>query len=512
MAKLKKLPNLDYFAISDKGRVRESNEDQFICINTLNGTLLIVCDGVGGNNGGETAAEIAINSLREYFENKLYDDLAIAITDALAFANNQIIDEANNNPLLSGMATTCVLVIIKNNLLYCGSIGDSRLYINAKNRLQLITTDHTFVQEEIDNGHLLPQDALTHPKRHQLTQALGFSTEINPFLTTEPIKLYTDDIVLLCSDGLNTMLTEHNIEYVLNENNSIQQKTNKLLQLAIHEGGYDNITIIAAQYCPAFIDNLDNTDNTNVINDDNLETKKINHNSNKNNMENKNTSAKFKEIIKRKEVKIAILAIVAIVFIFVIIDLFFSNKTSDENNINNSDSTLVEENMIINNDSSTVNETETDTLQDEIIIAGEFNEPEATTENPVSAPANNNVITKQPEKNNTNTSKTNNTTPTSGGSKIDYKIQKGDVLSTICIRFNVSKNKVMQLNNLKSDKIKLGETLKIPVKAIYKVKSGDNLYNIAKKYGSTREKIRIANKLKTDADIRAGQKIYIPVS
>lgn len=506
MAKLKKLPNLDYFPITDKGRVREINEDQFICINTLNGTVFIVCDGVGGNNGGENAAEIATNSLREYFENKFYDDLTAAIADALTFANNQILDEAGNNTLLSGMATTCVISIIRNNSLFYGSIGDSRLYICRKNRLQCLTIDHTYVQEEINNGHLLPQDALTHPKRHQLTQALGFGTEINPFIPAEPTKLYADDIILLCSDGLNTMLSDHNIEYVLNENISVQQKTNKLLQLAIHEGGYDNITIITAQYCPAFIEETEpeknNSENINLSN----------NNSQMKNMENKNASTKISEILKRKKVKIALLAIVGIIFIFVVYDIFFNKPSSNENDVNSADSVAVDENMMIKNDSAFANANEANISENEIIIDGEFNEADTTTVNVSKPPVNNNVVVKQPEKT-TNTNKTNKTTPPSAGEMtINYKIQKGDVLSNICERFGVSRNKVMQANKMTNDKIKLGETIKIPVKAIYQVKSGDNLYNIAKKYDTSRKKIRTANKLKSDADIRAGQKLYIPIS
>lgn len=229
---------------SDVGRVRQQNEDYMGYFETLNGHLFIVCDGMGGHLGGSTASQIAVNSIRGYLQQQIYASPEEAIYSAVQYANQRIYQESQVNQELRGMGTTCVLSLVRGNLLYYAHVGDSRLYYSHQGNMRRLTKDHSFVQALIDQGVLSEQEAETHPRRNELLRALGTHGNVDVDLGKEPVVPYRDDVFLLCSDGLNAHVSDREIAEVLrDEFLSVQHKALKLVEMANMGGGEDNITV-----------------------------------------------------------------------------------------------------------------------------------------------------------------------------------------------------------------------------------------------------------------------------
>lgn len=228
-------------SLTDVGRVRSANEDNLGEEQTPNGHLFVVCDGMGGHVGGATASSIAVNSIIEYFMREKYDNLILAIDRALSFANEQIYASALSNPDLKGMGTTAVVLLIRGEECFIGHVGDSRIYLRSNGKLNRITKDHSFVQTLVDNGVIRDEDAENHPNKNQILQALGIASEVNSTVCQSPILPKAGDMFMLCSDGLNGMVTDRELENILQEDN-LEVSTINLITAANNAGGHDNIT------------------------------------------------------------------------------------------------------------------------------------------------------------------------------------------------------------------------------------------------------------------------------
>lgn len=258
-------------ATTDTGKKRTNNEDAYIiCPDlaqqdwaqsetptyiTLNkyGSLLVVADGMGGANAGEVASSIAVNSIRQSFskgnvehaikDNSIEDLLHSCIKDANESINKRMIED----PDTFGMGTTVVICWVIDNIAHIAWCGDSRCYVfNAFKGLKLLSKDHSFVQELIDKGEITEEEALTHPDSNIITRVLGDAdSQCQPDIVSYPIS--TNDILLLCSDGLCGYSTNKEIESVLNANSiDVMKCRDELLRLALDAGGYDNICITLA--------------------------------------------------------------------------------------------------------------------------------------------------------------------------------------------------------------------------------------------------------------------------
>ena len=227
---------------SDVGKVRKINEDNFGSFTGSFGNLLLVSDGMGGHKGGEFASRLAVESIRNYFENLNGSyNISEEIIKSLEVANTSIIIKAKENSELSDMGATMVLVLINNGLAYYASIGDSRIYKISDGQIQQITKDDSLVQQMVDSKIITKNEAKIHPKKNVITKALG----ANDVLTLEfydPIELQVNDKLILCTDGLTTHVDEEDI-FELLENNAPQEAALKLVNLANDRGGTDNITI-----------------------------------------------------------------------------------------------------------------------------------------------------------------------------------------------------------------------------------------------------------------------------
>lgn len=236
---------MEYFYITDPGKVRERNEDSVtICKNGTDEVLLIVADGMGGHKNGEIASSIALNLISERFKNISSvgnkEDAINWIQNTVSEANVAIFKYVSQHPESEGMGTTIVLSILTPAFLLIGNIGDSSGYVYKNKKLHKITVDHTLVNLLVKSGELTEEEAKSHPKKNVLMKALGSSTNVEMDIFNVELNV---DGIFLCSDGLTNMLDDNQISRVLNEDTTLKEKLEKLVFKANNRGGNDNITI-----------------------------------------------------------------------------------------------------------------------------------------------------------------------------------------------------------------------------------------------------------------------------
>lgn len=243
MAKTKNLKSFEFGNSTDVGKVREQNEDYLGYFDTVNGHVFVVCDGMGGHVAGAAASRLAVENIKQFFENSFYDDPISAIQKSIESANQHLIDYTIENPDLKGMGTTIVLLLIRDDKVYYAHVGDSRIYLFSSGNLIRLTKDHSLVQNLVDQGIIKEEDAENHPRKNEILQALGISQKINISVCKEPAIPSNGDIFLLCSDGLTSMVSEKKIAEILFKKNVIQEKAISLVNNANNNGGYDNTTV-----------------------------------------------------------------------------------------------------------------------------------------------------------------------------------------------------------------------------------------------------------------------------
>ncbi len=236
---------IDYFYITDPGRVRDHNEDSVTILkNENNEYLLAVADGMGGHKDGEVASSIAISHIGRRFNSissvGSKEDAINWLKEVVSEANVSIYKYTNMYPESEGMGTTIVLALLTKDFLLFGNIGDSSGFVIKKNTLHKITCDHTLVNLLVKSGELTEEEAKEHPRKNVLMKALGANTNIE----MDVFDVETDvDGILLCSDGLTNMLDNEQITKVLNEDLTIEEKLQKLIFKCNNRGGNDNISV-----------------------------------------------------------------------------------------------------------------------------------------------------------------------------------------------------------------------------------------------------------------------------
>ncbi len=229
---------------TDVGRKRAANEDNMGNAITINGLVSVVCDGMGGHVGGATASKIAVNTILDNLNTNYYDDPRIAIGESIDIANKAILSEANAHPELSGMGSTCVLLIVRNGKVYIGHVGDSRIYLIRSKKIVQLTKDHSYVQMLVDRGEITREQAERHPRKNEITNALGIPNMTPATVADDAIIPEAGDCFLLCSDGLSGMVPNDVISKVVSRQSEMnaQDRVNRLVALANENGGVDNIT------------------------------------------------------------------------------------------------------------------------------------------------------------------------------------------------------------------------------------------------------------------------------
>jgi len=256
---------------TDKGIERDHNEDYHGFIPDLEtgewvflssrevkslsekGSLLIVADGMGGTNAGEVAAQTAVESMRDYFLDKSTEVQAISdekiramLIQGIEYIQNNLTTHQLTHKETEGMGTTLVVSWILKNKAYISWVGDSRIYLYNKNGLIQLSHDHSYVQELVDAGKITSEQAFYHPQSNIITQSLGDAKRPpKPGFIT--YNLQNDDILLICSDGLNSMITDAEIQNIMQSGHGINELVSVLIDAANKAGGHDNITVMLAQ-------------------------------------------------------------------------------------------------------------------------------------------------------------------------------------------------------------------------------------------------------------------------
>lgn len=243
---------MDNFLIAkatDVGITRQVNEDSMSVFDSPNGQVMVVCDGMGGQAAGDVASQLAVNIIENILTDNTFESPEEAIRQSVLAANQGVLNRTMQNPEWEGMGSTCVMLIIKDGRVYCGWVGDSRIYYIANHTIRQISHDQSIVQEMIDRGEITKEEAANHPQKNEVTNGIGVYGMSAPETMRIPIVPEPGSVFLLCSDGLSGMVEDRQIERVVSKAEmSLQQKADRLVALANEAGGLDNITVELVQF------------------------------------------------------------------------------------------------------------------------------------------------------------------------------------------------------------------------------------------------------------------------
>ena len=228
------------------GKVRISNEDQAVAMCNAYGTaLLVVCDGMGGQNKGDYASALAISYVTDEFRkvNRFRNSIFAYywLNQTCRQANSMVYSESIRNPAYQGMGTTISIALIMKNKMLTAQVGDSRIYSYSNGQFSQVSEDQTYVEYLYRTGQISKEEMATHPKRHMLMNALGIYPTLNVDIK---VHKYNGETILLCSDGLYNNASETTIASVLASNDTPDQKVNELIAISNANGGSDNIAIV----------------------------------------------------------------------------------------------------------------------------------------------------------------------------------------------------------------------------------------------------------------------------
>ena len=233
---------------TDKGKLRTVNEDSMLCMDDLG--FYMVADGVGGHNSGEIASKLAVELMKAHLtanppERVEESDLPDFFNRRLREVNKEIYTRAASVKENAGMATTAVMLLIRQMRAYIINIGDSRAYLFRKGRLQRVTEDHTYVSELLKQGRISKAEAEVHPKRNMITRALGSEETMIPDFYQ--LNLTIGDRILLCTDGLYNEVSDEEICAMIESKPNSEELVLALIRSACDNGGKDNITVCCVE-------------------------------------------------------------------------------------------------------------------------------------------------------------------------------------------------------------------------------------------------------------------------
>jgi serine/threonine protein phosphatase PrpC len=250
---------ISYQALTDVGRKRKGNEDSHF-VNPEE-SLFVVADGMGGHAAGEVASRIAVESINEFIcltggdeeitwpfgldENISYD--GNRLKTAIRFANKRVIEATREKTEYEGMATTVAAVLVDDTVANLGHVGDSRVYLFRGDGVRQLTSDHSWVNEQLLSGVISADQARSHPLRNVVTRALGGKADLQVEMQVH--KIEAGDVLLLCSDGLTTMLPDDELGKLLKEaGDDLREAAEALVTAANERGGEDNITVLLLKF------------------------------------------------------------------------------------------------------------------------------------------------------------------------------------------------------------------------------------------------------------------------
>ena len=233
---------------TDTGPVRSSNQDACRCgLFSERSAWAVVCDGMGGANGGNVASAIAVEQIEAhltalYAEGMAAGSVKSLLVNAIYRANRAIYQRAKEEPALRGMGTTAVVLLAAEGRIHVVHVGDSRAYLKTGRGLTQITVDHSYVQDLVNFGQITKEEARTHPRRNIITRVLGVHDYVEADYSMWDF--LPGDIALACTDGLTGYMEDGLLEeYITGHGQNGRVLTQKLIDFAVEKGGTDNITI-----------------------------------------------------------------------------------------------------------------------------------------------------------------------------------------------------------------------------------------------------------------------------
>jgi len=246
---------------TDVGLIRDHNED-YIAWELPIG-LVLLADGMGGHNAGEVASELAVSCIRDALEDVLRPDMlasgvinfADALRESVIYANDEIIRVASERQECAGMGTTIVVLLFHGEKVILASVGDSRIYRLREGKLTQLTTDHSLIQEMLDNGFISQEEAQNSTSRNLITRALGIADVVEVDVKTDASQ--NGDSYLLCSDGLTDLATDSEIlQLLLLHEDDHETACKELIACANGKGGKDNTSVILVDLLEAYSDSV----------------------------------------------------------------------------------------------------------------------------------------------------------------------------------------------------------------------------------------------------------------
>ena len=246
-------------AQSDVGRKRKGNEDA-LCLNDEQ-RLYVVADGMGGHAAGEVASRVAVDAIAEFVEltggnqeitwpfglDETISYEGNRLKTAVRHANTRVIEATRESAEYEGMATTVAAVLVDGDIANIAHVGDSRIYLWNGESIEQLTRDHSWVNEQIENGAISPEQARSHPLRNVVTRALGGRADL--VVDIQSRRMAPGHMLLLCSDGLTTMVPDDGIARILRESEGdVARATSALVSEANERGGEDNITVVLLKF------------------------------------------------------------------------------------------------------------------------------------------------------------------------------------------------------------------------------------------------------------------------
>ncbi len=238
---------MEFGGKTDIGKCRDLNEDSLLTSKNDGYYLFVVADGMGGHLAGEVASKLAVDSINHYIRQNFHstDDKLDLINHALLYANSEIYEKSISDSRYANMGTTCDAAICIDDDVYIGHVGDSRVYLYSDGIITQITRDHSLVADLIESGSLTEEEAKNTRQKNIITRALGGDNRLT--VDVHQIKIKSQDILLLCSDGLTNGIDDNSIKEVLEMKISPEEKSDMLIYMSNASGGYDNSTVVVAE-------------------------------------------------------------------------------------------------------------------------------------------------------------------------------------------------------------------------------------------------------------------------
>lgn len=232
-----------YIKFSSVGFEKKFNEDAVEVVEIDNGLLALLCDGVGGDYGGDMASKIAIKSAMYFFTANDSNDYLQKIKYSLEESNNFVINHSAASKELKNMATTIEMLFLKDNLAFWGHIGDSRIYHIRSGKMKQVTKDHSLVQKLLDEGFITHKQAANHPNKNVIMKALGDSPFVDPDISKIKLNEYERNNFFVCSDGISNLITDSELEEIL-KLPDMEEKKNQIVKKVKLRGAFDDYSFI----------------------------------------------------------------------------------------------------------------------------------------------------------------------------------------------------------------------------------------------------------------------------